>query len=292
MMGRNAAIAGVLALYVAGPALAGGDRPPRRVYVLHSGVHILFAHPDKNHAALVLRDELKRRAVPERDIVVLDCPYPEASWKKPVPWDGVVQFLDSVSTRSKVAQDAYRCMHQALRAHQVGPGDEIVWIGHSAGGQMGLTMAHLAAKLDEHPDLAKAAKRYRFHTVVTLGTPVGCDDVPANVRVLHYISPQDKIVRVVCDLGPWLLPQMGYSCKFRPCSPALAKNCLTRLWHGVEHPDWLYERHLLDQLWRDVNGKHVSWHDEPRAAERPGAALTQLLAQMLEREHRIDLQDF
>jgi len=149
------------------------DPPPRRVYALHSGVHIFLAHPDKNHAAKVLRNELLRRGVAERDLIVLDCPFPDASWKNMVPRDGVMMFLDSMTPSSKVAHDAYQRMHEAFQKHGVGPTDEVVWIGHSAGGQMGMTMVHLAAEWPKHPALAKTAKPYRFHTVVALGTPVG-----------------------------------------------------------------------------------------------------------------------
>lgn len=268
-----------------------GDEAPRRVYALHSGVHIILAPPDKNHAALVLREELKRRGVPVRDIVVLDCPFPDASWRNMFPRDGLTMFLDSMSSKSRVALDAYRRMDQAFQTHGVGPNDEIVWIGHSAGGQMGMTMARLAADLPKHPDLAKTAKPYRFHTIVTLGTPVGCNDVPDDVRVREYFSPQDKVVRIMCDGGPWVLPTMGYQCTICPCSPAPGKYCLTRCWYDVQHPDWIYERRVLDRVWQDINGSHPSWWREPRAAERPGAGLAQLLGQVLESQYRIHVED-
>ena len=271
--------------------IGGADPAPRRVYALHSGVHILLAHPDKNHAAQVLRDELRRRDVPARDIVVLDCPFPEASWKSMVPREGVNMFLDSMAPESKVSQDAYRRMDKGFQEHGVGPRDEIVWIGHSAGGQMGLTMAHLAAELAKHPNLAKTARPYRFHTVVTLGTPVGCNKTPEQVRVLHYYSPQDKVVRIVCDGGPWVLRQMGYDCTICPTTPAPRKNCLTRCWYDVEHPDWIYDERILQRMWQDVSGTGSSWWREPRAVERPGAGLAQLLGRMLETDYGIAIED-
>src|SRR5262245_44262808 len=169
-----------------GAALASrGDDPPRRVYALHSGVHIWLAPPNKNHAALVLRDELKRRSVAPRDIIVLECPFPDASWKNMFPREGLTMFLDSMSSSSRVALDAYRRMDKAFQANRGGPRDEIVWSGHSAGGQMGMTMARLSADLAKYPELAKSAKPYRFHTIVTLGTPIGCNDVPDDVRMRH-----------------------------------------------------------------------------------------------------------
>jgi pimeloyl-ACP methyl ester carboxylesterase len=270
---------------------ADSEPAPRRVYALHSGVHIYLSHPWKNHAAEVLRDELRRRQVPERDLVVLDNPFPEATWRSMFPRDGLIMFLESMTPSSRVAQDAYLRMHKAFQAHDVGPRDEIVWIGHSAGGQMGMTMAQLSADLVKHPALAQAAQQYRFHTIVTLGTPVGCNEVPDDVRVRHYFSPQDKVVRIVCDGGPWLLPSLGYRCNICPATPAPRKNCLTRCWYGVEHPDWIYEQRVLDRVLQDVSGPCPSWWSPPHAAERPGAALAQLLGQMLEEEHCICLEE-
>ena len=281
------AIAGLFFAALIGRA----DPTPRRVYALHSGVHILLAHPNKNHAAEMLRADLKRRGVSERDLVVLECPFPDASWKNMFPRDGLIMFVESATQSSKVALDAYRRMDRAFQASGVGPRDEIIWIGHSAGGQMGMTMARLSADLPKHPELAKTAKPYRFHTIVTLGTPVGCNEVPNEVNVRHYFSPQDKVVRIVCDGAPWILPKMGYSCTFCPCTPTLGKNRLTRCWYDVQHPDWIYEERVLDRMWQDVNGSSPSWWREPRAAERPGAGLAQLLGQMLESCHRIHVEE-
>lgn len=280
-----------LGLVLAGASIARGGAAPRRVYALHSGVHIYLSHPEKNHAAEVLAKQLRRRGVPARDIVVLDCPFPDATWKNMFPRDGLIMFLDSMKPDSRVAQDAYRRMDLSLQAHQVAPSDEIVWIGHSAGGQMGLTMAQLSGELAKHPNLAKTARPYRFHTIITLGTPVGCCDVPGAVRVRHYFSPQDKVVRIVCDGGPWVLPRLGYPCTICPTTPAPGQNCLTRCWYNVEHPDWIYEDRVLDRIMQDVKGAGASWWREPRAVERPGAALAQLLGDMLETQLGIAIEE-
>jgi len=239
----------------------------------------------------VLREELKRRGVPTRDIVVLDCPFPNASWKDMFPREGLTMFLDSMSPSSRLAKEVYRSMDRAFQAAGVGPGDQIVWIGHSAGGQIGLTMARLSADLTKHPDLAKSARSYRFHTIVTLGTPVGCNDVPDNVLVREYFSPQDKVVRIMCDGGPWILPKLGYQCTIQPCTPTPTKNCLTRCWYDVQHPDWIFEKRVLDRVWQDANGSSISWWGEPRTAERPSAALAQLIGQMLESQFRIQIEE-
>jgi pimeloyl-ACP methyl ester carboxylesterase len=254
-------------------------------------VHIYLSHPWKNYHAEVMRDELARRQVPKRDLIVLDNPFPEATWRNMFPRDGLVMFLDSMAPSSKVAHDAYLRMHRTLQAHQVGPQDEVVWIGHSAGGQMGLTMAQLSAELEQHPRLAKAARPYRFHTVVTLGTPVGCNDVPANVRVRHHFSPQDKVVRMVCDGGPWLLPSLGYRCTIGPTSSKPGGNTRTSVWYAVEHPDWIEEPRVLDHLLADLNGGAPSWWRAPRPVEGPGAALAQLMCRLLEENHRVTVEE-
>jgi pimeloyl-ACP methyl ester carboxylesterase len=265
--------------------------PPRRVYALHSGVHIFLAHPDKNHAAKTLRNELQRRGVSERDLIVLDCPFPDASWKNVVPRDGVIMFLDSMTPSSNVAHDAYQRMHDAFQKYGVGPNDDVIWIGHSAGGQMGMTMTHLSADIAKFPKLAKTAKPYRFHTIVTLGTPVGNVSVPAGVQVRQYFSPQDPIVRIVCDFGPWILPGWGYRDKICPCTPSPGKNGLVRCWYDITHPDWLYEPRVLDRLWQDVNGSAASFWQTPRAESSAGGALAQLIGRMLEEEYRVHIEE-
>lgn len=277
------------------PSLVGegsGERTPRRVFALHSGVHIKLGHPDKNYAAQRLRRELFYRDVPDRDLVVLDCPFPEAKWTDIVPRDGVRMFLDSVSPQSRVAHDAYRCLHETLVARGVGADDEIVWVGHSAGGQMGLTLAHLAAHLADYPELAKSVKRYRFHTIITLGTPLGRCDVPDDVRVFQYFSPQDRVVRLVCDGGPWVLPSWGYPhLTLRPCSPSPGKNCLVRCWFDVEHPDWFWRHRVLDRILQDGLGTAVSPWEAPLAVERPGVGLVQLLCRALESQYRLSIEE-
>src|SRR5262245_48395044 len=60
-----------------GPTKGGPTkRAARRVYVLHSGVHTILAHPNKNVFAETMRDMLKKRGIAEQDIVVLENPYP------------------------------------------------------------------------------------------------------------------------------------------------------------------------------------------------------------------------
>jgi pimeloyl-ACP methyl ester carboxylesterase len=269
---------------------ARGDGP-RRVYVLHAGVHIYFSHPWKNHAAEVLRDELLRRKVSARDIVVLDNPFPAASWKDLVPKEGVTMFLDAMDPAARFSQEAYLRLHESLTAAGVGADDEIVWIGHSAGGQIGMTLAHLSGALERHPALAKRARPYRFASIVTLGTPVGANHVPEGVQVRHYYSPHDKIVRIVCDAGPWLLPSLGYKRTLCPCTTPPGPNCKVRCWYDVDHPDWIWERRVLDRVFADLDGRCASAWQEPVPTTHAGGMLPQLVARMLESQERICLEE-
>ena len=148
-------------------------KSPRRVYVLHSGMHIIFAPANKNHCVETLQAELVRRGVPERDIVALDSPFPQATWSNVFPKEGWLIYLNATDPASKHSHDAYVRMHEALQKRDVKADDTIVWIGHSAGGQIGMTMAQLAHNLPKHPALAKRVMPYRFERVVTLGTAVG-----------------------------------------------------------------------------------------------------------------------
>src|SRR5262245_17585428 len=161
----------LVALFVL-PLGTGEPRPARRVFVLHSGIHTILASPSVNISAERLAEGLKRRGVKAEDVVVLSNPFPKASWKSMFPREAIVMYFDSLTPTSKVAQDAYIRMDRALKDAKVGPEDEIIWVGHSAGGQLGMTVAHLATSLDKYPDLARAARPYRVSMVVTLGTPV------------------------------------------------------------------------------------------------------------------------
>lgn len=280
----------IAALHVG--ARPGQTHPPRRVYALHAGVHILFSHPDKNYAAFVLRDELVRRKVPAKDIVVLDNPFPVASWKSIVPREGLIMFLDAIDPASRFSQDAYLRMHQSFAEQGVGSDDQIVWIGHSAGGQIGLTMAHLAASLERYPALRKQAPAYRFTRIVTLGTPVGSNHVPPGVQVRHHYSPADKIVRIVCDVGPWLAPALGYRQAFGPCAPGSGPNCRVHCWPAVEHYEWIWEERVLDRLLQDLSPACPARWNEPVPVTHAGGLLPQLVYRMLDRQQGICMEEF
>src|SRR6185369_8940597 len=130
-----------LALIFAGLVTRADAQEKRRVYVLHSGMHTLFSPADKNNSARTMKEQLAKRGILERDLVFLESPFPTATLDDAIPQDGLKIYLGSADPASKAAHDGYVVMHKALQAQGVGKCDELIWVGHSAGGQMGMTMA-------------------------------------------------------------------------------------------------------------------------------------------------------
>ena len=181
----------------------------RRVFVLHSGMHIILAQSEKNHAARTMKKMLSERGIPERDLIQMESPFPMATFKDMFPRDGLIIYLGSADPASKQSQEAYERLHMMLQEHKVTKNDDIVWIGHSAGGQIGMTMAYLAHNLDKYPELAKKAKPYHFDTVITLATAVGANHVPADVKLRHYYSPRDTMVYFLTRHGNLVAESMN-----------------------------------------------------------------------------------
>lgn len=263
---------------------------PRRVYVLHSGVHLVISDPDKNAPAELLRSGLAERGVPKRDLIVLESPFPKASWKHPFPREAVRIFLDSTDPDSKVAQQAYLRLDLALKMRSVTAADELIWIGHSAGGQMGMTLAHLAHNLKDYPELARQARAYHFVKVITLGTPVGSDCVPDDVPLCHYHSPADSAVSLLCRHGALLAHQLGYEVRFRPCGEC-RPGATIRVFDGVGHRRWYRTPHILDALAHESRAADRPQWRRARADGPPGAGLARLLAQAVEVRAHVSLED-
>src|SRR5262245_34146216 len=84
--------------------LPGSDK--RRIYLLHSGVNTILAGSNKNLFAENMREHLLKRGIADRDIVVLENPYPAARWYNMFPHECVTMFMASAKPDSRVAQDA------------------------------------------------------------------------------------------------------------------------------------------------------------------------------------------
>jgi hypothetical protein len=275
------------------PALATPPAPVahRRVYVLHSGVHTISSASGKNLAAHSLKDGLCKRGIAPRDIVVLDNPYPTASWYNMFPVECLTMFAASSLPGSKVAQDSYCRLHQALQAQQVAPEDDLVWVGHSAGGQMGLTMAYLAGDLDKFPDLARQTSPYHFDMVILLGTPIGSNHLPPEVKLRHYFSPQDKVVRWLARYGPVALRTLGYRAGITVMPPHLDPNDKIRVFSGVEHAYWDVEDRVLDRIVQETNPAYQPLWLSPLLAPGLEMSMMRLVSQALEDRFHLTFED-
>lgn len=263
----------------------------RRVFILHSGVHTIFSDPWKNIAAETLREGLRKRGVCDADIVVLDNPFPTASWKKLVPFDALTMFLESMEPSSKFSHEAYLRLHKALEARTVTDKDTLVWVGHSAGGQLGITLAAIGRGIWKHPDLAKDACGYQFDMVVTLGAPVGANLLPPEVKLRHYYSPEDRVVRWVAKYHGLVLFPLGFKARIARVPLDLQANGKIRMFCEVEHPSWDIEGRVLDRILGETTPDYRPlWHSQA-APPRPGLGLSQLLCHALDVECHISLED-
>jgi len=278
-----------LLLFLAANLNAQTPEAKRRVFVVHSGMHIVFAPADKNHAARTLKEILPARGIADRDVIALDCPYPTASWQNVVPRDGLMLYLDSADPAARSSHFAYERLHHALLAHKVSPGDDLVWIGHSAGGQMGMTMAHLAHNLSKHPDLARKTQAYHFDTVITLGTAVGANPVPADVKLRHYYSAGDSMIYLLTKHGNLLAESVKSKVRFRPCCDIEA-NAKVRVFPKIEHGAWYTDDAVLACIQREFTPNDRPDWRRTQADVGTGFGLAQLFAQALEAQSRIALE--
>jgi hypothetical protein len=223
-------------------------RAARRVYVLHSGVHTILAHPNKNVFAETMRDMLKKRGIAEQDIVVLENPYPTARWYNMFPTECLTMFMASARPDSKVVVDAYMRMDAALKKQEVNGDDDLILVGHSAGGQMCLTLALLAAKHATFPDVAKNTDAYHIDMVVTLGAPIATNALSGEIKVRHYLSPRDSVARRMARLSPPFLWVLGYDAAINVVPAKLSAACKVRVFLDIEHPNWDSEERVVDRI--------------------------------------------
>jgi hypothetical protein len=263
----------------------------RRVFVLHSGMHILFAPADKNHAAITMKQLLSERGVAERDLIALDSPFPTASWSDIVPREGLLIYLDSTDPASRASHNGYLRLHKTLEAHKVSANDDIVWVGHSAGGQIGMSMAHISQHLDKYPELAKQVKAYHFEMVITLGSAVGSNPVPENVKLRHYFSAGDKMIYGLSKHGNLLAKTVNSKVTFRPCCDVRA-NGKVRVFHAIEHPSWPMNDLVLNYILHEFEPAYCPEWRRTQADVGMGLGLAQLLAKSLESEWKISLEEF
>jgi hypothetical protein len=261
---------------------------PRQVFVLHSGLHTIFSDRDPNRVSESIHGYLRKQGVAEQDIVVLDNPFPVANWKQMFPKETVP--LDFMLPSSQVSQQAYLRLHQALVEKKVKPNDNLIWIGHSAGGQIGLTMAHLGSHLAGYPDLARAASAYRFDMVVTLGAPLATNLLPKDVKLRHYFSPQDRVVHWACLYGTFALNCLGHSVQLSEVPPLFPANAIIRIFRGVEHPCWDDER-VVHRILAELRQDYLPLWQTSALSPAMGPALSQVLCQAMENQCFLSVED-
>jgi pimeloyl-ACP methyl ester carboxylesterase len=262
----------------------------RRVFVLHGGLHTILANPKKNATALRLAECLADRGVPRRDIIVLDNPFPTASWKDLFPREAFTMFFESLSPTSTFSQEAYLRMDRALQEHGVGPTDDVVWIGHSAGGQVGMTTTYLAWNLARYPNLNRKTHPYHIGLVITLGTPIGANLLSDDIQLRNYFSPGDTLIRMIAQHGKWVGYAFGFHDRLLPVVAHLQPNWKARVFFQVEHNEWGWHDRVIERIMAELDGAYQpAWHSA--LAPRPGLALSQLMCHALDQECNISLED-
>lgn len=179
------------------PSAAVAEAPPTTFYALHSGLN----DPD-NSAANRLQQELLSQGVAKEQVIVMDNPYtaftPAISDTNLFYWrfaagyssnvyNNVSLYYDSASPESEVVQAQAQQLKTRLAEKGIRPQDKVVWIGHSAGGQMGLTLAHL---MSQQPDEA-----FRIDRVVTLGSPIHENHAPQQTEIISFVSNDDLVLQ-------------------------------------------------------------------------------------------------
>lgn len=218
------------------PALAAAPAK-RKIYVLHSGMN-----DPENCAAYGFRKGLIARGIPARDIIVLDTPYPSFSEGISAVQKNWNIYRDSTEPGSKISRDAYAGFERKLKASGVSSQDEIVWVGHSAGGQMGMTLSKMA----------RDRGTFRFDTLITVGSPIGNNVTPKDVKVRSYISSADKVLMAA--------NQVTMDNVFVEATASnLDGNDKVRSFQGVDHSQWYKDDKVLDRI---VSETHP--HGEPR----------------------------
>lgn len=262
----------------------------RKVYVLHSGIHTILSNPEKNIAAISLREGLLQRGVADKDIIVLSNPFPTATWKSMFPVDCFKMFAECATPESKVAHEAYLRMHKALGAQGVNEDDEIIWIGHSAGGQMGLTMCYMAGNLSKFPTL-QTTRAYHFDTVICLGAPLSVKQFPTNVKFRHYYSPEDKVVQFAVNYGPTAFRVIGRRVTIAGLPKTLPQNGKIRIFRDIEHPYWDVDRRVLDRIISETNPSLQPLWCRQCITPSPAASLVHLVSRALDEHYNITLED-
>lgn len=191
-------------------------KAPRTLYVLHGGMSDPGNGSVKNIYAYLLS-----RGISDQDIVMLEniypaippaiTPLPNLSGKNKgkklsaylkekaletkrnalLNWNLYKQSADLDSDISRYTYKTLTRRLEALQKQQPQQPVRLVWIGLSAGGQLGLTMAE---KFSLNTTTLQDEARVNFDTIVTMGSPIVRNNAPHAVRIIANISDQDQVL--------------------------------------------------------------------------------------------------
>src|SRR5262249_16465394 len=129
-----------------------------------------------------------------------------------------------------------------------------------------------------------------FDTVVTLGSAVGSNPTPADVKLRHYCSAGDTMVFFLSQHGDVLADSMKSKVRFRVCCEP-GPNCKMRVFPAIEHPDWYGDERVLDRILNEFTaGYRPAWR-RTHADTAAGVGLSQVLTQAVETKMQISLEE-
>jgi pimeloyl-ACP methyl ester carboxylesterase len=186
----------------------------------------------------------------------MNTPYPSLTESLSSAARNLRLYQASTHPDAPMVQRARQQLEEHLHGARVHPNDEVVWIGHSAGGQLGLTMA---GSLAQHSP-------FKLDTVITLGTPVATNHAPRETRVRQYVSPGDGVLVGVNQLPAGTGPR-GEALTAEAFSTVLDSNDRVRFFSNVGHSEWHSNPAVLDRILRESDQSSINPPDtNPRGS--------------------------
>ena len=218
-----------------------------------------------------------------------------ASWRSLVPYERshhVFRFRGAFV--ENVARPLTCGCARPYRPGEVGPKDHVVWIGHSAGGQIGMTMAlspgtQLGLQIPgAWPRKPALCFRHGDYVGSARSARIICR---RRSSCRHYYSADDRVLRWASKVGPWVAFPLGYRTRIAKVPVAIGANCMIRCFGEIEHPYWDVDGRVLDRiLGETVTDFRPLWHSQLGLA-RWGLSLSELMCRALETECHISVED-
>lgn len=253
----------------------------RVVYVLHSGMR-----DPGNDAAKSLQAALLKRGIRSEDILIMPAVYPtmvldpsDIKFGQGVRTN-LRTFNQSANPDSLIAKKAYQDFTKTMKDNGVKPGDQVVWVGDSAGGQMGFTVSKMLADNVDN----KNGQKLQFDTIVTLGSPIAKNQVSKEVKVRHYTSESDLIQH-----GRFLGGLVG-----KPIPENLDSNDRVRYFKKIGHLDWYKDNDpaIVDRIVTETQpGLQQPWRLSGLLSSNPGVHFGGLMRSALDEKFLHTFED-